>query len=48
MDEVMGEVDRLEKYASRLEPDFQNELEELIRGNLVKTSNALLQEYKIN
>lgn len=46
MDEVMGEVDRLEKYASRLEPDFQSELEELIRGNLVKTSNALLQEYK--
>lgn len=46
MDEVMDEVSRLERFASKLEPDFQSELDELIRGNLVKTSNALLQEYK--
>ena len=46
MDEVMEEVSRLERYAKKLEPDFQAELDELIRENLVKTSNALLQEYK--
>lgn len=46
MDEVMDEVSRLERYAKKLEPDFQAELDELIRDNLVKTSNALLQEYK--
>lgn len=46
MNEVMDEVNRLERYAKKLEPDFQAELDELIRENLVKTSNALLQEYK--
>lgn len=46
MDEVEDEVERLGCYASKLEPDFQNDLDELIRENLVKTSNALLQEYK--
>lgn len=46
MDEVMDEVSRLESYAKKLEPDFQTELDELIRENLVNTSNALLQEYK--
>lgn len=46
MDAVMDEVSRLESYAKKLEPDFQTELDELIRENLVNTSNALLQEYK--
>lgn len=46
MDEVMDEVNRLERYAKKLEPDFQADLDELICENLVKTSNALLQEYK--
>lgn len=46
MAEVMDEVSRLERYAKKLEPDFQAELDELIRENLIKTSNALLQEYK--
>lgn len=46
MDEVMDEVSRLERYAKKLEPDFQAELDELIRESLIKTSNALLQEYK--
>ncbi|MBQ7132054.1 MAG: dynamin family protein [Oscillospiraceae bacterium] len=46
MDEVMDEVNRLERYAKKLEPDFQAELDELIRENLVNTSNALLNEYK--
>lgn len=46
MDEVKDEVSRLESYAKDLEPEFQADLDELIRENLVKTSNALLQEYK--
>lgn len=46
IDEVMDEVSRLESYTKKLEPDFQTELDELIRENLVNTSNALLQEYK--
>ncbi len=46
MDEVIDEVSRLERYAQKLEPDFQAELDELVRKNLVKTSNTLVQEYK--
>lgn len=46
IDDVTDEVSRLERYAKKLEPDFQYELDELIRESLVKTSNALLQEYK--
>lgn len=46
MDEAMDEVSRLERYAKKLEPDFQVELDELIRENLIKTSNVLLQEYR--
>lgn len=46
LDEVKEEVERLERYAKKLEPDFQTELDELVRENLVKTSNALLDEYK--
>lgn len=46
MDEVTGEIGRLENFASKLEPAFQSELDELIRENLVKTANTLLQEYK--
>lgn len=46
IDEAENEVARLEKFAKKLEPDFQTELDELIRENLVNTSNALLGEYK--
>lgn len=46
MDQVMNEVSFLEHDAKKLEPDFQAELDELIREKLVDTSNALLQEYK--
>lgn len=46
MDEAMDEVSRLERYAKKLEPNFQAELDELIRENLNKTSNVLLQEYR--
>ena len=46
MDDVLNEVYRLELYAKSLEPNFQADLDELIRENLIKTSKALLQEYK--
>lgn len=46
MDEVKDEVGSLKRYVKRLEPDFQAELDELIRENLIKTSNVLLQEYR--
>lgn len=46
IDEANDEVIRLERFAKKLEPDFQTELDELIRENLIKTSNALLEEYK--
>lgn len=46
MSEITDEVSRLERYAKKLEPDLQAELDELIRDSLVKTSNALLSEYK--
>lgn len=46
MDKVKAEVSLLESYAKNLEPNFQSELDELIRESLVKTSTALIQEYK--
>lgn len=46
IEEAMDEVSRLERYAKKLEPDFQAEMDELIQENLLKTSNALLEEYK--
>lgn len=45
-DKAMGVVRNLKGYAKQLEPEFQMDLDELIREKLVKTSNALLQEYK--
>lgn len=46
IDEAESELHRLERFAKKLEPDFQEELDELIRGNLIKVSNALLQNYR--
>lgn len=46
IEEAKDEVIRLERFAKKLEPDFQSELDELIRENLISTSNALLEEYK--
>lgn len=46
IDMINDEVSSLEKYAEKLEPEFQEELDELIQDNLIKTSEALLQEYK--
>ena len=46
VDEAESEMQRLERFAKRLEPDFQTELDELIREDLFKTSNALLTAYR--
>ena len=46
LDDAEDEVERLEKFAKNLEPDFEVELDELIRTNLVKTSNVLLEGYR--
>lgn len=46
MSEVDQEVARLVRFAQKLEPDFKADLDELIRENLVKTSNVLLDQYK--
>lgn len=47
MSEVDQEVARLVRFAQKLEPDFKADLDELIRENLVKTSNVLLDQYKV-
>lgn len=44
--EAKEEVVKFERFAKNLEPDFQSELEEVIRRNLVDAANILLQEYK--
>lgn len=46
LDDAEDEVERLAKFAKQLEPDFEVELDELIRANLVNTSTALLEQYK--
>lgn len=45
--EAEAEAERLKKFAKKLEPDFEIELDELIRDNLVDTSTALLENYRI-
>lgn len=46
VDEAEKEVEYLIDFAKELEPDFEVELDELIRDNLVNIGNALLDEYK--
>ncbi|MDY4078380.1 MAG: dynamin family protein [Clostridium sp.] len=46
VNEAEKEVDNLIDFGKKLEPDFEVELDELIRDNLVNTGNALLDEYK--
>lgn len=45
-DQVENEVKRLEKFARELEPQFQVELDELIRENLINSCDILLKNYK--
>ena len=44
--DAKDKMERLEKFAKKIEPDFEVELDDLIRESLVKTSIALLEEYK--
>lgn len=46
IDEAESEMERLEKFARKLEPEFQEDLDDLIRENLIKTSKALLDNYR--
>lgn len=46
IEETDYEIQRLERFAKKLEPDFRESLGELIQENLIKTSRALLEEYK--
>lgn len=46
LDEVDDEVERLTRFAKKLEPDFEEDLRELLTENLVKTGNALIEEYR--
>ena len=44
--EAEDEIERLNRFAAGLEPDFRNEMGDLVRDHLIKTSTALLNEYK--
>ena len=44
--EAEDEVERLEKFAKKLDPDFEVELDELIRKSIIDTSNTLLSNYR--
>ena len=46
VDEAAIEVDRLEKFAKKLENEFTSDLNEIIQENLVDTSEILISEYK--
>lgn len=44
--EAEDEVERLGKFAKKLDPDFEVELDELIRKSIIDTSNTLLANYR--
>lgn len=46
VDEAAAEVERLEKFAKKLEGEFTSDLNEIIQKNLVDTSDVLISEYK--
>ena len=46
LDDAKDEMEWLEKFAKKLDSDFEVELDELIHDSLVKTSIALLEEYR--
>ena len=46
IEEVDEEIKRLSRFARKLEPDFQAELDETIQENLVKVVDSLLTEYR--
>lgn len=46
VEDAEEEVEQLERFANNLKPDFEEDLDELVRRNLIETSNALLGEYR--
>lgn len=46
VDEAIEQADSLEKFAKNLEPDFLEELENLISKNLTDTCSALVKQYR--
>lgn len=46
IDDAKYEIERLKKFAKKLEPDFQAELEEMIGQELISIGKSLLEEYK--
>ncbi|PWV99304.1 dynamin family protein [Paenibacillus cellulosilyticus] len=46
LEEVEDEVERLMKFVKKLEPDFEEDLDDLIRNDLKETGDALLKEYR--
>lgn len=46
IDEVNLELIKLKKFAKELEPEFQTELDDLIKEKLIKTIEELLKKYK--
>lgn len=46
LDEVKYEMESLEKFAKRLEPEFEGELDNMLQEKLIVTGNLLLNDYK--
>ncbi len=46
MESAIKAIDALKKFSRELEPEFRADLEELINGGIVNTSNFLLHGYK--
>lgn len=46
IDNAEYEVERLKEFLEKLEPDFEEELDDLIGENITATSDALLKAYK--
>ena len=46
VDEAENVLKELAKFAEKLQPDLQNDLDDLVRKNLVTTGNALLEQYR--
>lgn len=46
IDGAKFEMDSLEDFAKKIEPEFEVELDNLIRTSLLDTGNALLEEYR--
>ena len=44
--EVDDEVDRLTRFAKKLEPSFADDIQELLTDNLINTGNTLIEAYK--